>query len=131
MADKLHFSLVSPERQLMSKEVDQVDIPASEGQWGVLPNHSPAMATLAPGIVRIIDGGETTNILVGGGFAEITPAGLTVLAEDAVPVAELDAAAITARIETAEQDMAAEGIAPEARRHAELLIQNLKEIETA
>ena len=85
MADKLHFNLVSPERELMSAEVDQVDIPGTEGWIGVLPNHSPLMTALAPGMVRIRTGSDEQRIFVRGGFAEISPAGLTVLAEEAMP----------------------------------------------
>lgn len=105
MADKLQFNLVSPERELMSAQVDQVDIPATEGWIGVLPNHSPLMTTLAPGMVRIVDGGEETKIFVRGGFAEISPAGLTLLAEEAAPAKELDAAAIAARVKDAQEDL--------------------------
>ena len=85
MADKLHFSLVSPARELFSGEVDHVIAPGSDGEFGVLVNHAPFMTTLKNGVVRVEDNGETTmRLFVRGGFADVTPAGLTILAEEAV-----------------------------------------------
>ena len=85
MADKLNFSLVSPARELFSGEVDHVIAPGAEGEFGVLVNHAPFMTTLKNGIVRVLDGGNTTmRLFVRGGFADVTPAGLTILAEEAV-----------------------------------------------
>ena len=86
MAAKLHFSLVSPERELFSGEVDQVEAPGSEGDFGVLAGHAPFMTTLKEGRVKAYDGDETMVFEVRGGFADVTPAGLTILAESAVPV---------------------------------------------
>jgi F-type H+-transporting ATPase subunit epsilon len=86
MAAKLHFSLVSPERELFSGEVDQVDAPGSEGDFGVLAGHAPFMTTLKEGRVKAYDGDETLVFDVRGGFADVTPEGLTILAEFAAPV---------------------------------------------
>jgi F-type H+-transporting ATPase subunit epsilon len=86
MAAKLHFSLVSPERELFSGEVDQVDAPGSEGDFGVLAGHAPFMTTLKEGRVKAYDGDDTLVFEVRGGFADVTPAGLTILAEYAAPV---------------------------------------------
>ena len=86
MAAKLHFSLVSPERELFSGEVDQVDAPGSEGDFGVLFGHAPFMTTLKEGRVKAYDGDETLVFDVRGGFADVTPEGLTILAEYAAPV---------------------------------------------
>jgi len=86
MAAKLHFSLVSPERELFSGEVDQVDAPGAEGDFGVLPGHAPFMTALREGPVRVFSGGATTTYEVQGGFADVTPAGLTILAERATEV---------------------------------------------
>ena len=86
MAAKLHFSLVSPERELFSGGVDQVDAPGSEGDFGVLAGHAPFMATLKEGRVKAYDGDETLVFDVRGGFADVTPEGLTILAEYAAPV---------------------------------------------
>ena len=84
MADKLHFSLVSPERELFAGLVDQVDAPGSEGDFGVLAGHAPFMTTLREGPVRVHADGRITVYEVRGGFADVTPDGLTVLSEHAV-----------------------------------------------
>ena len=83
MADTLHFSLVSPERELFSGDVDQVDAPGSEGDFGVLPGHAPFMTTLKEGRVHVHIGGTQRVYEVRGGFADVTPQGLTILAEKA------------------------------------------------
>jgi F-type H+-transporting ATPase subunit epsilon len=82
-AAKLHFSLVSPERELFSGEVDQVDAPGTEGDFGVLSGHAPFMTTLKEGQVRVYNDGRVRTFEVRGGFADVTPEGLTVLAEHA------------------------------------------------
>ncbi|WP_421936747.1 ATP synthase F1 subunit epsilon [Phenylobacterium sp.] len=84
MADKLHFSLVSPERELFSGPVDQVDAPGSEGDFGVLAGHAPFMTALKEGPLRVHNDGAITTYEVRGGFADVTPDGLTILAEHAV-----------------------------------------------
>jgi F-type H+-transporting ATPase subunit epsilon len=86
MADKLHFSLVSPERELFSGPVDQVDAPGAEGDFGVLAGHAPFMTALKEGPLRVHDDGKVTTYEVRGGFADVTPEGLTVLAEYAAEV---------------------------------------------
>ncbi len=83
MADKLHFSLVSPERELFRGDVDQVDASGTEGDFGVLAGHAPFMTTLKEGSVRVINDGAVRIFDVQGGFADVTPAGLTILAEHA------------------------------------------------
>ena len=83
MASKLHFSLVSPEREVFSGEVDQVDAPGVEGDFGVLPNHAPFMTSLREGPVTVHIGSNRRTFTVKGGFADVTPAGLTILAEEA------------------------------------------------
>ena len=130
MADKLHFTLVSPERELMSRDVDQVDIPGSEGWMGVFANHSPLMTTLAPGMVRIKDGADEKRIFVRGGFAEISPSGLTVLAEEAMPAEELDAAKIAQQIKDAEEDVA-DAETDEKRLAAQQALDSLKTMQAA
>ena len=84
MAGKLHFSLVAPERQLFSADVDQIDAPGVEGDFGVLAGHAPFMTALKPGAVTVYDGGSTRLFNIEGGFADVTPQGLTILAEHAV-----------------------------------------------
>ncbi|MEZ5945817.1 MAG: ATP synthase F1 subunit epsilon [Hyphomonas sp.] len=84
MADKLHFSLVSPAKELFSGEVDHVIAPGTDGEFGVLVNHAPFMTTLKNGVVRVLEGDTVKmRIFVRGGFADITSAGLTILAEEA------------------------------------------------
>ena len=80
---KFHFSLVSPERELFSGEVNQVDAPGTEGDFGVLEGHAPFMTALREGIVTVLNGGQATNFTIAGGFADVTPAGFTILAESA------------------------------------------------
>jgi len=84
MAGKLHFSLVAPERQLFSADVDQVDAPGLEGDFGVLYGHAPFMTALKAGAVTVYDGSTTRVFNIEGGFADVTPQGLTILAEHAV-----------------------------------------------
>jgi F-type H+-transporting ATPase subunit epsilon len=83
MAEKLHFSLVAPEQELFSGEVDQVDASGVEGDFGVFAGHAPFMTALKEGPVTVRNGGQSTVYQVRGGFAEVTPAGLTILAEHA------------------------------------------------
>lgn len=102
MADKLNFSLVSPERELYSGEVDQVDIPGTEGDFGVFPDHSPLMAAIRTGTITVLENGVETKFFVQGGFADVMPSGLTVLAEKAVAMDALDRSAIEAEISALE-----------------------------
>jgi F-type H+-transporting ATPase subunit epsilon len=85
--DKLHFSLVSPERELFNGQVDQVDAPGSEGDFGVLVGHAPFMTALRTGRVKLYNDGETRAYDIQGGFADVTSEGLTILAEQAMEVA--------------------------------------------
>ena len=110
MADKLHFSLVSPARELFSGEVDHVIAPGSDGEFGVLVNHAPFMTTLKNGVVRVEEGGETTmRLFVRGGFADVTPAGLTILAEEAVNMESVSAESVQKELEETRQALLAEG----------------------
>ncbi len=86
MAGKLQFSLVAPEREVFSGLVDQVDAPGVEGDFGVLPEHAPFMTALREGPVTVFDGNVKRVFTVHGGFADVTPAGLTILAEQATEV---------------------------------------------
>jgi F-type H+-transporting ATPase subunit epsilon len=95
MADSVEFELVSPEKLLLSKSVEMVVVPGSEGDFGVLPRHAPLISTIRPGIIRVYEGGKVTDqIFVAGGFAEVTGTRCTVLAEEALPVADIDRAAV-------------------------------------
>lgn len=81
---KLRFSLVAPERELYADEVDQVDAPGAEGDFGVFFGHEPFMTTLRPGAVTVRDGGSSRVFTIEGGFADVTPESFTILAESAV-----------------------------------------------
>src|SRR5882724_4075262 len=102
-----HFDLVSPEQLLFSGDVNQVDVPGSEGDFGVLAGHAPLMATLRPGIMTIHRDGGPLRVVVIGGFAEVNPEGLTVLADTAVPHSDFDCNMLAATIKTAESDLSA------------------------
>jgi F-type H+-transporting ATPase subunit epsilon len=85
-----HFDLVSPEKLAFSGEVDQVDVPGVEGDFGVLAGHAPVVAAIRPGILTVISGGSKQKIIVLGGLAEVSAKGLTVLADVATSLDELD-----------------------------------------
>ncbi|HAP13269.1 MAG: F-type H+-transporting ATPase subunit epsilon [Afipia broomeae] len=100
-----HFNLVSPERIAFSGEVEQVDIPGVEGDLGVMAGHSPLVTTIRPGVMTITAGGKHEKVIVLGGLAEISDKGLTVLADTATAVAELDLAAFADSIAQMEEDL--------------------------
>ena len=102
----LHLEFVSPESVLFSGEVDQVDLPGAEGDMGILPDHAPIVTALRPGIVTIFRGGAREPIVITGGFAEMGPAGLTVLADRAVARENFDTATLASEIKSAEEDVA-------------------------
>lgn len=114
----------------MSAEVDQVDIPGTEGWIGILPNHSPLMTALAPGMVRIRTGSDEQRIFVRGGFAEISPAGLTVLAEEAMKAEDLNAERIAQQVKNAEEDLA-DADTDEKKLAANQALASLKELQAA
>jgi F-type H+-transporting ATPase subunit epsilon len=100
------FDLVSPEKLLFAGDVAQVDLPGSEGDLGVLAGHAPLVTALRPGILVVYREGGDLRVVVNGGFAEVGPAGLTVLADRAVPVAEFDRAVLAGEIKDTEEDVA-------------------------
>jgi F-type H+-transporting ATPase subunit epsilon len=93
-----HFDLVAPDKLLFSGEVDQVDLPGMEGDFGVLADHAPMVVLLRPGVISVIVGGAAERIVIFGGFAEISPQGLTVLADNASSVQDLDPALLAQRV---------------------------------
>jgi F-type H+-transporting ATPase subunit epsilon len=103
-----HFDLVSPEKLLFAGEVDQVDVPGSEGDFGVLAGHAPLVTTLRPGILTIYGEGKVMPVVVNGGFAEVGPNGLTVLADMAMPREDFDVAVLAGVIKDTEEDVADE-----------------------
>jgi F-type H+-transporting ATPase subunit epsilon len=102
----LHFEFVSPERVLFAGDVDRVDLPGAEGDMGILAGHAPLVTALRPGVVTVYREGKREPIVVTGGFAEVGPAGLTVLADRAVPREGFDLAVLSAEIKDAEEDIA-------------------------
>ncbi|MBT5186069.1 MAG: F0F1 ATP synthase subunit epsilon [Kordiimonadaceae bacterium] len=106
MADKLHFELVSPAKLLKSTDVDMVVVPGTEGDFGVMPLHAPVVSTLRTGIIEVHNAGDDTEkLLVVGGFAEVNAEGLTILAELATPLLEVDQAAYEAELKNLEEDV--------------------------
>ncbi|MGB0694401.1 MAG: ATP synthase F1 subunit epsilon [Rhodospirillaceae bacterium] len=103
MAETTEFELVSPEKLLVSEPVEMVVVPGTEGDFGALPQHAPMLSTLRPGVISIYkDGAVVKTIFVAGGFAEVTETRCTVLAEEAVDLANESVDAIKARIQTAD-----------------------------
>ncbi|CAN0248428.1 unnamed protein product [Chrysoparadoxa australica] len=105
MADKLHFDLVSPEKRVFEGDVDQVVVPGVEGEFGVLAGHAPFMSTVRSGAIAIHAGGEVTRTFIRGGFAEVTSEGLTILAEEAIDLADVDAAEVNKQLTEAREDL--------------------------
>jgi F-type H+-transporting ATPase subunit epsilon len=122
---------VSPDKISFSGEVDQVDVPGSEGDFGVLAGHAPLIALLRPGLMTVYAGGEQTKLVVLGGFAEVGPDGLTVLADAATSLEDIDRAALQAQIaemETRCKDMEGSALDREITKldHFKALDQNLQ-----
>lgn len=128
MAETFKIELVSPERLLMSEEVEQVIIPGSEGDFTVLYGHAPILSSIRPGILRILGGKSgDKEYFVRGGFAEARPDGLTILAQEARLIREFSADDINKDIKETEQVLEGE-IDDETRRNFETALQCLKEI---
>ncbi len=129
MAGTMQFDLVSPERRLASVRATEVQIPGAEGDLTAMPDHSPLITTLRPGVLRVVSAEGTAAYAVTGGFAEITAAGASVLAETALPVAEVTAAMMEALI--AEAVAAAGKALPEARADADKLVNDMQALRAA
>ncbi len=107
MAEKIQFELVSPAKLLVSSAVDMVVVPGTEGDFGALPRHAPLIATVRPGVIDVHDAGKISNrIFVAGGFAEVNEERITVLAEEAIPVADLTADLAAERVKAAQEALA-------------------------
>ena len=118
MADKVEFELVSPERLLVSQGVDMVVVPGEEGDFGVLPGHALFLSGVRSGVIEIYDGDKISDrIFVAGGFAEVTPKRCTVLAEEAVNLAEVERATVEARIRDNEQAISIASPAEDVTAH--------------
>ena len=129
---KVAFELVSPERLLVSQPVDMVVVPGGEGDFGVLPGHAPLISTVRPGVIEIYEGAAVSDrIFVAGGFAEVTQERCTVLAEQAMRVADIDAGRVEQQLREAHQDLSdatTEGARAEAERRARLAEAKLEAV---
>jgi F-type H+-transporting ATPase subunit epsilon len=125
-----HFELVSPEKLLFSGEVDSVVAPGAEGQFTVLKDHAPVMTTLKAGVVTVASEGKVEKLFVRGGFADVNAAGFTILAEQAIPLADIDLAKLEADIKDAREDLA-DSKADDARRAATEKLAQLEEMRAA
>ena len=128
MAEAFKFELVSPARLVLSEEASQVVVPGLEGDFTMLAGHSPFMTTVRPGVVEVTSAtGKVAKIFVRGGFADASPAGLTILAEQAIPVEELKADVIAREIKDAEEDLA-DAKTDEAKRVAREKLDQLQAV---
>lgn len=127
---RFHFDLVSPERMLFSGEVDQVDVPGSEGDFGVLAGHAPLIAMLRPGIVSVLGAGAPTRIVVADGYAEVNPEGLTILVELATPLEAFDRTRLDTQIKDTEEDVA-DMPAGRRRDRASRRLEQLRQLQAA
>ena len=130
MPEPFHFELVSPERLLFAGEVTEVIVPGTEGEFTVLKDHAPFMTTLRPGIVTVEDGGNATRLFVRGGFADVAPTGLTILAESALPIEEFSAARLNVEIQGANDDLN-KATTDEAKRQATERVGQLEQLRSA
>jgi F-type H+-transporting ATPase subunit epsilon len=125
------FELVSPERLLMSEDVEQVVVPGSEGDFTVLAGHAPVLSTLRPGVMDVkLPGGKAKRLYVKAGFAEVDPESLTVLAQQAIDVDEIDANWLAQSIKNAEEDLA-DAKTDAARLNANAALSHLRALEAA
>ena len=129
-ATKIAFELVSPEKLLLSAQADMVTVPGTEGYMGVMAGHSPVVTTLRAGMIDVNVDGKDDRYFIRGGFAEIGPAKITVLAEEAIPMSELDIAVLDQRLKDAQEDeLSAENDADRLR--AAQLVDDLKLVRAA
>ncbi|WP_224825285.1 F0F1 ATP synthase subunit epsilon [Cognatishimia sp. MH4019] len=124
MADTMQFDLVSPERKLASVTATEVQIPGADGDMTAMPDHSPVITTLRPGVLTVTGADGTTRYAVTGGFAEVTPEGTSVLAERAMPADEVTADVITQLISDATE--AAANAADDTRDAANKLVADME-----
>jgi F-type H+-transporting ATPase subunit epsilon len=128
MAELFKFELVSPERLLVSGEVEQVLVPGAEGDMTVLAKHAPVLSTLRPGLLDIgFPGGKEQRYFIRGGFAEVNPEGLTVLAETAIDLDELKPEQLAQAIKDAEEDVA--DLENDAKDRAQTKLEHLRQVQ--
>ena len=127
---KIAFDLVSPEKLLLSAEADMVTVPGTEGYMGVMAGHASLVSTLRAGMIDVLIDGKDDRYFIRGGFAEINAGKITVLADEAIPMTELDLAVLDQRIADAQEDeLAAETDA--ARAKAAQLVDDLRLVRAA
>jgi len=130
MAETFQFDLVSPEKLLMSDPVEQVTVPGADGQFTVLKGHAPFLSTLKPGVLDIVSAdGSSQRIYVRGGFADVNASSLTVLAEQAMPMEEVNAEIMAQQVTDAQEDLADAGDDADKRAIAQKRLDDLKDIQ--
>lgn len=127
---KINFDLVSPEKLLLSQPVDMVTIPGTEGYMGVMAGHMPLVSALRAGMIDMMNDGVDTRFFIRGGFAEVSATQITVLAEEAIPMTELDLAVLDQRIKDAQDDEIAAKTDAERLKAAQL-VDDLKLVRAA
>jgi len=130
MAEKIHFDLVSPEKLLLSQPADMVTVPGTEGYMGVMAGHMPLVSALRAGMIDMKNDGVDTRFFIRGGFAEINATQITVLAEEAIPMTELDLAVLDQRIADAQSDEIAAKTDAERLKAAQM-VEDLKLVRAA
>jgi F-type H+-transporting ATPase subunit epsilon len=129
MADTFKFELVTPERMLMSQDAARVVVPGLEGRFTVLPGHAPVISALRPGLIELtLSDGQTARLFVKGGFAEVDATAVTVLAERAWSVEDLDQSIIASELQAAEAELAAAS-SDTARLAAASAVEQLKALQ--
>jgi len=124
MAEGLKIEIVSPERLLVSQTVQSVTVPGTEGYFTVMADHAPFMTTLRPGFITVTGSGAAEVFFVRGGFADVSPAGLTILAEESVPFKEFNHGDLQAQIKAAEEELA-RAESPEDKSYAQQFVSAL------
>ncbi|MDA5192760.1 F0F1 ATP synthase subunit epsilon [Govanella unica] len=125
MADKFKFELVSPERLMISTQADMVIVPGAEGDFGVMVGHAPLISTIRPGIVEVHEDGSVTRLFVSGGFADVTQTVLTLLAEEAVLLSDVDLTALDQEIKNLAEDVA-DAKDPDLKARAEAALEGAR-----
>ena len=131
MAQSFAFELVSPERLFMSEQAMQVVVPGTEGYFTVLANHAPVMTTIRPGVVEVtLESGDERRMLIRGGFADVSPSGLTLLAEHVADLATFDPDELDQQIKNARDDVN-DAHDDEKRQKAQTALDQLEEVRAA
>ena len=130
MAEKIHFDLVSPEKLLLSQPADMVTVPGTEGYMGVMAGHMALVSALRAGMIDMKNDGVDTRFFIRGGFAEINATQITVLAEEAIPMTELDLAVLDQRIADAQSDEIAAKTDADRQKAAQM-VDDLKLVRAA